>query len=170
MSPPRPGDERAERLLADHLAAFPGAAAPVPVEDIAEDLLGLRVHVRTGLDVSGVLVPSRRAIYLNADESPVRRRFTLAHELGHWVVHCAGAAAPPRILCRSDETTGAADAREREANVFAATLLMPRAGLAAAVADGASAADLAAAYGVSGVAMDWRLYNLGLGPEPSPSA
>lgn len=167
MSPPRPGDARAERLLADHLAVFPGAHAPVPVEEIAEDLLGLRVHLRRGLRVSGMLVPDRRAVYLNADEAPVRRRFTLAHELGHWVVHCAGAAAPPRILCRSDETTGSADVREREANVFAATLLMPEAGLAAGVADGLSVADLAAAYGVSGVAMAWRLYNVGLGPQPS---
>ena len=157
MSPPRPGDERAERLLADHLAAFSGASAPVPVLDIAEDLLGLRVHVRPGLDVSGMLVPSRRVVYLNADEPPARRRFTLAHELGHWVVHCAGASVPPRILCRSDETTGAADAREREANVFAATLLMPRAGLTAAVAEGATPDDLARAYDVSGVAMAWRL-------------
>ena len=30
-----------------------------------------------------------------------------------------------------------------------------------------SVADLAAAYGVSGVAMAWRLYNVGLGPQPS---
>jgi len=66
--------------------AYPGGAeVPVPVEAIAEDLCGLVVEENNGLDVSGMLIPSERRIVLNAGESPQRRRFTLAHEVGHFV-------------------------------------------------------------------------------------
>ena len=51
---------------------------PVPVESIAEDLLGLAVGARDDLEVSGMLLPAERQIWLNAAESPARQRFTLA--------------------------------------------------------------------------------------------
>ena len=53
-----------------------------------------------------------------------RRRFTVAHEVGHHLLHSDGAA----VLCRpADVETAAGDerTREREANRFAAELLMP---------------------------------------------
>lgn len=104
---------------------FGGVALPVPVEAIAEDLLGLVVDEAGDLDVSGMLVPAERRIHLNAAESPQRQRFTLAHEVGHWVCQVlAGHAAP--VYCRAVDLLLEADrALEREANVFAAELLMP---------------------------------------------
>ena len=59
---------------------FAEAKLPVPVEAIPEDLLGLRVAESDDLEVSGMLLPARREIWLNgreAEESPGRRRFTL---------------------------------------------------------------------------------------------
>lgn len=168
MSPPRPGDPRAPSLLKRYLAAFPGAVVPVPVEDIAEDLLGLRIRVEPGMGaLSGALLPAHRLIRVNADEPPDRRRFTVAHEIAHWVVHCAEQRERAPIMCRSVETHGATDQREREANVFAADLLMPEDAIRARFdLLGPHAESLANAFGVSADAMRWRLYNLELGPQP----
>src|SRR5256885_5250567 len=120
-------DERADALRARYHAAFADAELPVPVEAIAEDLLGLHVGETADLAVSGMLLPPERQIWLNAGEGAPRRRFTLAHELGHWVCqHMEGKTAP--IYCRVADVQPApspADrALEREANVFAAELLM----------------------------------------------
>jgi Zn-dependent peptidase ImmA (M78 family) len=55
---------------------------------------------------------------------------------------------------------------EREANVFAAELLMPQTEVRAAIAIGAGVSELAARFGVSDVALAWRLFNLGLAERP----
>jgi len=168
VSPPRPGDPRAPLLLRRYLATFPGTGHPVPVEDIAEDLLGLRIRVERHMGaLSGALMPAHRLIRVNADEPPERRRFTVAHEIAHWVVHCSEERERAPIMCRLVAEEGAADRREREANVFAADLLMPE----DAVRHrfdllGPHAEPLAHEFGVSLDAMRWRLYNLELGPHP----
>src|SRR5215210_5649810 len=92
-------DERADALRARYHAAFADAELPVPVEAIAEDLLGLQVGEREDLAVSGMLLPSQRLIWLNANEVTARRRFTLAHELGHWVCQCLEGTTAP-LYCR----------------------------------------------------------------------
>ena len=159
----RQSDPRADNLRRRFHDAF-GATdeIPVPVEDIAVDLLGLWVEEVDDLPVSGALIPSERVVLLNRDEPPVRRRFTLAHEIGHWVCQCDEGRDPHQaIMCRGvDIAEQAGRALEREANAFAATLLMP-ADSVCAVPD-AERADSAATFGVSPVAMDWRFFNLGL--------
>ncbi|HZO95857.1 MAG TPA: ImmA/IrrE family metallo-endopeptidase [Gaiellaceae bacterium] len=162
-------DERAHALRRRYLEAFGGAEFPVPVEAIAEDLLGLAVE-RAELPCSGMLLPAERRIVVNAAEVPTRQRFTVAHELGHWVCQVLEGDPAP-VYCRAEDVgvDPAAKAREREANVFAAELLMPEEAVRAAAA---REPDPAAAFGVSGEAMGWRLYNLGLGDVPiarSPS-
>jgi Zn-dependent peptidase ImmA (M78 family) len=138
---------------------------PVPVEAIAEDLVGLSVAESEELEVSGLLLPAERQIYLNASEareSPGRRRFTLAHELGHWVCQCLEGRTAP-VYCRPKDVSAAADrALEREANVFAAELLMPEPAVRAEWPRAATATELARRFGVSEEAMAWRLYSLGL--------
>lgn len=159
LGDPRPGALRGK--FHERYSATP--ELPVPVEAIAEDLLGLCV-VEEELDgVSGLLFPAERTIYLNAAEAPTRRRFTLAHELGHWVCqHLEGRTAP--VYCRTEEV-GVGEGRklEREANIFAAELLMPEDDVR-----GATATDVAAAatrFAVSGEAMQWRLYSFGMVDE-----
>ncbi|HXV57728.1 MAG TPA: ImmA/IrrE family metallo-endopeptidase [Gaiellaceae bacterium] len=135
---------------------------PVPVESIAEDLLGLSVGESESLPVSGMLLPTEREIWLNATEPSPRRRFTLAHELGHWVCQVLEGRGAP-VMCRADEVgVGEGRALEREANVFAAELLMPEA-LVRARYDG-TVAGTAVHFGVSEEAMGWRVYNLGVTP------
>ena len=163
----RAGDPRADELRRRYHAAFGVAyVVPVPVEDIAVDLLGLWVEEVDDLPVSGALIPSERVVLLNRDEPLVRRRFTLAHEIGHWVCQCGEGGGPRQtIMCRgADIAEQAAKALEREANAFAATLLMPSE-FVRAVPD-PERRDSAARFGVSSLAMDWRFFNLGLTHVP----
>ncbi len=179
----RYADSRAHALRERHCAVFGGDEIPVPVEAIAEDLLGLRVEVVPGLGCSGMLIPAERRILLDAaeathGETPIRRhRFTIAHELGHWICHCleGHAAAMEPSYCRPVDLTEATDrALEREANVFAAELLMPEEAVRSAwgelVAQSHKAANEAIAacarrFDVSPTAMQWRLYAFGLVEE-----
>jgi Zn-dependent peptidase ImmA (M78 family) len=170
-------EPRAHALRERYLATFGGAEIPVPVESIAEDLLGLRIERSAEIDCSGMLVPAERLIVLNAaesprDERPLRRfRFTVAHELGHWVCHVLGGAAPQPTYCRAVDLTEAADRTlEREANVFAAELLMPEPAVRAAwpslVTDRHKEEEAlvvcAERFDVSPTAMRWRLFGFDL--------
>jgi Zn-dependent peptidase ImmA (M78 family) len=134
------------------------------VESIAEDLLGLAVE-QEPIDCSGMLLPAERRILVNAAEPETRRRFTLAHELGHWICQVLEGHAAP-IYCRAaDLAQDANRTLEREANVFAAEVLMPDTLVREAFADDATAADLANSFRVSEEAMQWRLFNFGLVDE-----
>jgi uncharacterized protein DUF955 len=164
-------EPRAHALRAEYLAAFPGAEIPVQVDSIAEDLLGLRIERSWEIDCSGMLLPARRKIVLNAaeltrDVAPLRRsRFTIAHELGHWVCHAISASKPQPVFCRSKDLTEDADrAVEREANVFAAELLMPETAVRAAWQEAGEIQSCADRFDVSADAMHWRLYSFDLVP------
>ncbi|MCF2445400.1 ImmA/IrrE family metallo-endopeptidase [Dyadobacter sp. CY345] len=87
-----------------------------------------------GDDISGVLLYDgiKATIGYNKDNGPSRRRFTMAHELGHFVlnhqrhgifVDTAEKYFPPKFRDR-DSSTGEF-LQEKEANAFAASLLMP---------------------------------------------
>jgi hypothetical protein len=159
---PGPYDEpRAHRLREAYHAAFGGDELPVPVGSIAEDLLGLAVEVRDDLHVSGILLPSERRIVVRSDEPEPRRRFTIAHELGHWICQCLEGTVKS-VYCRAEEIGVHREARalEREANIFAANLLMPEAAVRAGHLAGETQQ-----FGVSDEALAWRLYNLGLTRE-----
>ena len=162
-------------------------ALPIDVTFVAEEHEGLDVQeladLRTlpeapelpsGAQLSGLLLPTRKRIWVDAVEaarSVGRRRFTIAHELGHWRLHAADSHAHARF-CRSEEV-GASRAQletasrlEREANRFAAALLMPE----PLVREEATLARLsvpllARRFGVSASAMQVRLETLNLLPD-----
>jgi Zn-dependent peptidase ImmA (M78 family) len=163
-------DPRAHALRDRFHAAFAGDDLPVPVEAIAEDLLGLYVEEAADLECSGLLIPAERRVVLRGDEPPARRRFTLAHEVGHWVCQVREGHNAP-VYCRAADFAPDADrALEREANVFAAELLMPEPAVRAEFARAASAGELAGWFGVSEEAMSWRLFNLGFAHDrPTPN-
>jgi hypothetical protein len=79
-------------------------------------------------DCEGALLPSdsrnRWGIYVNQNGSPRRRRFTAAHELGHYLIHRQ--KYPDGLRCDEAAVDGRNGVEiEREANDFASTLLMP---------------------------------------------
>ena len=166
-------EPRAHAVRERYLSLFGGPELPVPVEAIAEDLLGLRVEQEWGMEYSGMLLPAERKIVLNAaeaprDEAPLRRfRFTIAHEVGHWICHVVGTDRPEPRFCRAKDVSEDADRTlEREANVFAAELLMPEPAVRAAWGELGNIAACAARFDVSPTAMQWRLYGFGLVESP----
>jgi len=110
------------------------------VERLLDDLgLGLvweQVPDETGSMVLGQLIPGQQLVVLNEhhigqlEEKGGRlRRYTIGHEIGHWEFHADDIRTGmlsmfdgDRIWCR----TGAADPAERQAEMFSASLLMPR--------------------------------------------
>ncbi|MCC7494018.1 MAG: ImmA/IrrE family metallo-endopeptidase [Fimbriimonadaceae bacterium] len=79
------------------------------------DLLGSDDH--GSIEVRG---PSEFTVYLPRQTNGLRDRFTLAHELAHYVLHARQGERPGRC-----QRSGAPARLEWEANWFAAELLMP---------------------------------------------
>lgn len=102
----------------------------------------------------------RPTIYFNEGEAENRRRFTVAHELGHYVL---GHGERPRDNAQAFSLNNY-DWREASANKFAAELLMPKSLIDYYVIQQghSSLTALADIFKVSEVAMQYRLRNLGL--------
>lgn len=150
------GDARAHELRLRYHEHFDAPEFPVPVESIAEDLLGLAVS-RAEMNCSGMLFPAERRIVVNVTEHETRQRFTIAHELGHWICQFLEGTRQP-VYCRAEQVDESARRLEREANIFAAELLMPEPAVRRTGEN---------VFGVSPIAYGWRLYNLGLGAAPA---
>lgn len=155
------------RVVVEHLIAERWVTDPESLGDLAASTEHLEGFLFWSKDVG--------LAFVNADDILPRRRFTAAHELGHAVLHrdrMGRYRADAAIVEGSDESD---DQLEREANRFAAELLMPEEILHA------RASELKAAYGacprsvlasrlasellVSREAVGYRLKNLGVGHE-----
>lgn len=110
-------------------------------------------------------------IGVNTSLRPGRRRFTLAHELGHHELHrFRGPQELADANVSSDRAAGGGkDPDEVAANSFAAHLLLPREGLLATVGDARNSrvgpeqvVALVARYRVSWEMSCWRLNNEGV--------
>lgn len=132
-----------------------GLAAVVVGVDVGADCCDELLDVLEGAAADG----------LAGDDA--EEHFTLAHELGHWVCQCDEGRAPlPTIMCRgADIDEQAGKELEREANRFAATLLMPDDHVTQVMS--AALDELAVRFRVSEPAMAWRLF---LGPRRSTRA
>ena len=168
------GRDRARQLIADYQIY----QAPVHVEAIAESL-GFQIarHRFDGPESGFALHDGKQSIIgVNIQTSGRRQRFTIAHELGHLLMHegrpLTVDQAVLRIDLRNDLSSMATDLQEIEANTFAATLLMPD----EIVLDYATIllqsngeisrddliAQLARRFDVSVEAMSYRLISLGI--------
>lgn len=109
-------------------------SAPVRIERIAKRYAHV-VRQELPTDVSGMLVPLAAdtskfpwAIVVNQEDAEVRQRFTIAHELGHLLLHrytTPHADAGYKIRFRDEMSSTGSVREEIEANQFAAELLMP---------------------------------------------
>lgn len=149
-----------------------------PISDVAilSDEIGI-VVARMPLgddpdspDGCSALDPKTNAPYIliNSDKPRVRRRFTVAHELGHLAL---GHLLAGQVVV--DETVGGTSPEEKQANAFAAGLLMPEEGVRGSIkrlkerlGDSPNPLDwivwLVASFGVSEQAAAYRLINLRL--------
>ena len=143
---------------------------PVPVERVAR-YLGIKVDKSDlGRDCSGVLIRQgkRAVIGVNRADHRNRRRFTIAHEIGHYVLHERETYVDTgyRVNFRDLDSGSGTKAEEIEANRFAAALLMPESMVRRAFEELAfdlagtgddELRDLARLFGVSTQAMAFRL-------------
>jgi len=110
-------------------------------------------------DLSGRYEPAKMGqpatIYVNLSDSYYRQRFTVAHELGHHVLHGESNFRDP-----VHQPPGVFPA-EIEANNFAAAILMPEYHIRRYFDGGISTEKLCKTFGVSKSALGWRLMNLG---------
>ncbi|KJC40124.1 hypothetical protein UB31_27850 [Bradyrhizobium sp. LTSP849] len=119
------------RVLVEKLGV---KAPPVPVERLAK-ALGVRIEYNPFDDeLSGMafLREGKPVIGVNANHHPNRQRFTIAHELGHIVLHRSRLDAAVLVdkkskhfIPRDQISAEGTDPVEVQANAFASELLMP---------------------------------------------
>lgn len=120
--------KKAQTLLRDHGINQPG----FDVYALAKRLPTVQGVEESQLDedVSGALVPVHQGkwlIVVNKAHAETRRRFTVAHELAHLVLHQYTVPhADRRLKLRDARSSEGSTFEEIEANQFAAELLMPR--------------------------------------------
>jgi Zn-dependent peptidase ImmA (M78 family) len=155
------GEQAASELLEE----FWDGRLPVNPIRIARSL-GIKVfNASFEEDVSGALVKaegSDPSILLNSEDSRHRKRFTCAHEIGHFI---GRAEEPEKYECvdyRDPRSSTGSIEEERFADSFAANLLMPKPAVEALHSEGLPDFRLAIQFGVSREAMRNRLDELGL--------
>lgn len=167
-------EEEAHKLLSLHNLI----EMPVPVDEVAKRMGIQLLAFDLGNDVSGVLhvKPDSASIGYNPNESKVRQRFTVAHEIGHYVLHKKSG----NVFIDNDayfiqvnfRSANSIDYKqEREANAFAAALLMPQSLILREIknykgfdlSDNSSIVELAKKFEVSIPAMSFRILNLAEG-------
>ena len=167
---------KAERKAQELLEEFSITELPVPVESIAEKLgVTLSFEPFDGKDdVSGMLYrdEKRTVIGINSFHSKTRQRFSIAHEIGHLVLHKGSLYLDKAVMFRDEISSLATKTDEIQANSFAAEFLMPRTLLKVEISTLLSKStsitaetmidSLASAFSVSPQAMEFRLKNLGL--------
>lgn len=147
-------------IIAEHQKS-----APVKVIALAH-ALGLKVYTSMTLsdNVSGLIRKdgarggdSGFAIFINGNHAETRRRFTIAHEIAHYILHeeFIGDGIVEDALMRSDKLNSSV---ERQANSLAADILMPWHLIDKAKKSGTrTIEDLAVLFKVSRDAMSFRV-------------
>ncbi|MFI2353047.1 ImmA/IrrE family metallo-endopeptidase [Streptomyces sp. NPDC019443] len=148
---------------------------PIPIEEIARSEGALIARKSFDGTQSGFALRDGETwiIGVNASTSPRRQRFTIAHELGHLVMHQGKLIVDHtmRVNWRDEKSSMATDAEEIEANAFAAAILMPEVAIRQRVSTHlrerpmsreSLISELSREFDVSVEAMGYRLINLGI--------
>lgn len=164
-----------ESLTFEILTKFGISELPIPIKKIAKKR-GVQIKpYKFEDDVSGLLLIKDRVstIGYNPLESAVRQRFTIAHELGHYELHRKESGLfvdkKFKVHFRDPVSSSGIDNKEREANAFAAAILMPKHLLVREIresdfdlADESFLKNIAKKFNVSIQAMSYRIANLRL--------
>lgn len=128
-------EARAVELWRRH-SLEPGFDVERLLDDLGLGLVWEDVDDPDGGIVLGQLIPKKQLVVLNKrhierlEEKGGRlRRYTVGHEIGHWILHADAARSGTlslfdgeRIWCRD----GSSDPVERQAEMFSASLLIPK--------------------------------------------
>jgi len=140
----------AQQLLASCTANT--AALPIDIEAIAERLGFTVVRLYDApVECAGIVSPRHRLIGINGTHHHYRQRFSLAHEIGHLVLH-----HPAERKC----SRGQIARLNREADTFASELLIPTPMLRSLLGSLRCTPALARLFDVSEEAMERKLCSL----------
>lgn len=125
-----------EKLVIEILKNEPDLPIPVPIENLAFQLGITQIEPMDSDGFIGGLITnatkSTGVILIKGNLHAGRRRFTLAHELGHFLIPTHTPSHGDRFLCSMDDLLSldpkVSDARKRweaEANRFAGLMLVP---------------------------------------------
>jgi Zn-dependent peptidase ImmA (M78 family) len=175
-------------LVSRLLNQFDISKAPIPVEEIAKGLGAQVQYEAADPGLSGFVFrdPGTRTpiIGVNKKHHRNRQRFTIAHEIGHLLLHEGDKLRIDHKnlgfevkIMGSKAAEHPDDLEERAANIFAAELLMPRQFLERDVRntggvnllDDDVVSSLAKDYGVSTQALTYRLIELSQDSSTLPS-
>lgn len=164
---------KAEQVAAQALRESGFNRLPISVAGIAE-YYNIKVFTEEfDDDVSGILIieDDQPMIGVNSGHHMHRQRFSVAHELGHYLLHGQLSRTfvdSGYIYFRDSRSSTGEHQHEMEANAFAAALLMPPEALVAELGQGDidvldeyAVGRLATRFGVSPQALSIRLARLG---------
>ena len=169
--------KKCETLALELLERYEITNPPIPIEKIAKKI-GLNiVTFKFEDDIAGALIIEKETgtIGINPTNTIERRRFTIAHELGHYLMHKIGneffVDKDFLVKWRNASTSKYNDiekTQEIEANAFAAAILMPKNLIIAEIekstmknlGEGELITELANRFKVSTIAMSYRLTNI----------
>jgi len=155
-------DAKTVDILADVFGDTEKIDVPINLSKVLEKYkIDLEYGKFPSNDISGAFDRSSNRIYISEDDVYHRQAFTLAHELGHIILH---ADKDKEIFYRYqtfnlEKENGV---EETEANWFAASLLMPKTIILKFWILTKDVNKLADIFGVSNSAMFYRLKHLGL--------
>lgn len=163
-------EDKARKMAKQILKKHNVKKIPVDLYKIAKELkINITKEPFTD-NISGVFIRKgtegdKLSIGINKDHHEHRQRFTIGHEIGHFLLHSGAILHYDReeeerqLYFRAEDVLSL---DEIEANQFSAALLMPEDHLRKDFFKDPSIRRLADKYKVSNDAMEYRLVNLGL--------
>ena len=116
----------ARKLLRDLGLSAPPIDPEFVAESIGVDVVYVKFEGETASKISGFYDVEEETIYINKEIGAGRKNFTIAHELGHHVMHREYAASENyTVMPRNNHYEGEKPSEEKEADAFAAELLVP---------------------------------------------
>lgn len=123
------GRKNPERIAESLLEEYNITEYPIDIKKLIKKAGLQLIEMKLPADVSGVLEvnKSEYTVFVHKDHHIHRQRFTMAHELGHFLIHHPKSTHIDRkSFFRSPSSTETLNYEEIEANRFAASILMPK--------------------------------------------
>ena len=144
---PKPTIEKIAGQVSERVGFRPGGQIADVVTRLGGRITFMRLEEWLEHDADTIVIEAPRnfTIRLLGADGPLRQNFTIAHELGHYILHSRSGSLAPMIAGRKGSNRV-----EWEANWFAASLLMPKDEFSkAALQSGMSDLTLAGIFNVS---------------------
>lgn len=118
-----------QKTVSDLVRKYNLTTIPIDVEKLASSIGATikRNDFEEGLSGFAFQQSGKKFIGVNDSESETRQRFTIAHEIGHLLLHKETDLTYDQgvVMLRDSHSSDGTDLKEIQANRFAAELLMP---------------------------------------------